>query len=406
VRVRASLTGFTLACVLTGTTTAALGQDGTQSPDRDRHHPGQTSDGVPGAIAARIPPSEQREPVVSRRASVQVAPGVRLTRWSETDARGPNRFYLLTVNLRTPGVHLDYASAGSVRTTAPVREILAKDHAVAGVNGDFYDIGDTGAPLGLGRDRQRGLVHARKGGWNSAFFLDHRGRPDIGTLPMRATYKQHPQFKITNVNSPFVKPGGIGIYTSGWGKTDGYRVTDGQKRNLRILKIRDGRVIASKTTISKDQKIEGMLMIGRGRGARDLAKVRVGTKANLDWWLEGRPTMAISGNHFLVRNGLIEVRDDRELAPRTAIGIDEDTDEVLMLAVDGRQHDSRGMTMVELANQMIDLGADEALNLDGGGSTTMVAKKADGSTGVVNSPSDGFERWVANAVEVTYHRPK
>jgi hypothetical protein len=331
---------------------------------------------------------------------------VQATRWSETDARGPNRFYLLTIDPRTPGVHIDYASAGSVRTTAPVRTIIAKDHAVAGVNGDFYDIGDTGAPLGLGRDRQRGLIHGRKGGWNSAFFLDHRGRPDIGTLPMRATYQQHPQFKITNVNSPFVKPGGIGIYTAAWGRTDGYRVTDGQKRNIRILKVRDGRVIASKTTISKDQKIEGMLVIGRGRGARDLAKVKVGTKASLDWWLEGRPTMAISGNHFLVRNGLIDVRDDREMHPRTAVGIDEDTHEVLLLAVDGRQPGSRGMTMVELANQMIDLGADEALNLDGGGSTTMVAKRPDGEVGVINSPSDGFERWVANAVEVTYHQPK
>jgi hypothetical protein len=386
--------------------TALGGASGQASAPRDRHHPRQTSDGVVGAIAPDVPALLQFEPVRSRASSWQVSPGVRLTRWSETDARGPNRFYLLTVDPRTPGVRLDYASAGAVRTTAPVRDILARDHAVAGVNGDFYDIGDTGAPLGLGRDRQRGLLHARNGGWNSAFFLDHKGRPDIGTLPMRAGYQQHPRFKITNVNSPFVKPGGIGVYTSTWGKTDGYRVTDGQKRNIRILKVRDGRVIASKTTISKDQKIEGMLLVGRGRGAQDLAKVRVGTRATLDWWLEGRPRMAISGNKFLVRNGVIEVVDDREMHPRTAVGIDEDTGEVLILAVDGRQSDSRGMTMVELANTMIDLGADEALNLDGGGSTTMVAKRPDGVVGVINKPSDGFERWVANALEVTYHAPQ
>jgi len=74
--------------------------------------------------------------------------------------------------------------------------------------------------------------------------------------------------------------------------------------------------------------------------------------------------------------------------------------------VDGRQKFSRGYTMVEMANMMIDLGADDALNLDGGGSTTMVAKKSDGTTGVVNSPSDGFQRSVANALEVTYTKPR
>jgi exopolysaccharide biosynthesis protein len=132
----------------------------------------------------------------------------------------------------------------------------------------------------------------------------------------------------------------------------------------------------------------------------------VGSRANLDWWLEGRPQMAITGNKFLVRNGVIEVVDDREMHPRTAVGIDEATGEVLVLAVDGRQPDSRGMTMVELANAMVDLGAAEALNLDGGGSTTMVAKRPDGVRRVVNSPSDGFERWVANALEVTYRAPK
>ena len=48
--------------------------------------------------------------------------------------------------------------------------MIARDHAVAGINGDFYDIGDTGAPLGLGVDLKRGIVHARKDGWNRAFY--------------------------------------------------------------------------------------------------------------------------------------------------------------------------------------------------------------------------------------------
>ena len=115
--------------------------------------------------------------------------------------------------------------------------------------------------------------------------------------------------------------------------------------------------------------------------------------------------MAISGNHFLVNDGIIRAVDDRELHPRTAVGVDDDTGEVLILVVDGRTSKSRGYTMVELANLMIDLGADEAINLDGGGSSTMVGKGRGGKTKVLNTPSDGFQRWVSNALEVTYTKP-
>ena len=68
----------------------------------------------------------------------------------------------------------------------------------------------------------------------------------------------------------------------------------------------------------------------------------------------------------------------------------------------GHQDFSRGMTMVELANLMTSLGAEDALNLDGGGSSTMLAPDLNGYVGVRNSPSDGFERHVANGLEVTY----
>lgn len=376
-----------------------------QAFDRDAHHPGQTSDGRQGEIAAQIPELFQRPPVRRAMTKWPVAPGVTMTRWDESDARGPVRAYLLTIDPSEPGLKVDYAAAGAVSKTARVRDILARDGAVAGVNGDFYDIGDTGAPLGLGLDRELGLLHGRRAGWNSAFFIDRHGRPDIATLPMHTTFKQHPNFEITNLNAPFVAPGGIGIYTRGWGKTAGYRVTDGQRKNIRMVEIRDGRVVATKKKLTKGKVIQGRLLIGRGRGARDLARLKVGTKANLRSWLEGAPRMAISGNKILVRDGVVEVVDDRVMHPRTAVGIDEDTGEILILAIDGRQSFSRGYTMLELANQMIDLGADEALNLDGGGSTTVVAKKPNGVIGVINSPSDGFERAVANALEVTYTAP-
>ena len=97
--------------------------------------------------------------------------------------------------------------------------------------------------------------------------------------------------------------------------------------------------------------------------------------------------------------------DDRELHPRTAVGVDHDTGEVLLLVVDGRSSRSRGYTMVELANLMVDLGADEAVNLDGGGSSTMVGRNRRGKVAVLNTPSDGGQRRVANAISVRYRSP-
>lgn len=397
-----ALAGPALAGTQSASDSSTTSYAGQRANARD-HHPVHTSDGQPGLIA-QAPSFLSAEPARANVSRRQVTPGVTYTRWNQQDARGPIRIHLLTVDPHRPGVRLDYATLGPVQQTARVVDILARDGAIAGVNGDFYDISDTGAPLGLGRDRQRGLLHGRSEGWNSAFYLTRKGRPEIGTLAVTARILQHPELEITNLNSPFVRPGGIGIYTGRWGRTSGYRVTDGQRKHVRIVHIQDGRVQVNKKKLHADRAIHGLVLIGRGDGARALRRLTVGSKATVRNRLQGRPQMAITGNKFLVDDGLVQVVDDREMQPRTAVGIDADTGEVLLVVVDGRQSFSRGYTMVEMARLMIDLGADEALNLDGGGSSTMVARHENGRIGVVNSPSDGFQRSVANALEVTYSR--
>jgi len=78
--------------------------------------------------------------------------------------------------------------------------------------------------------------------------------------------------------------------------------------------------------------------------------------------------------------------------PRTVIGVDGEG-RMLLVVVDGRRRGSVGMDLVQLANLMRRLGAVSALNLDGGGSTTMVVRGK-----VVNRPSDGHERPRSTAV--------
>ena len=76
-------------------------------------------------------------------------------------------------------------------------------------------------------------------------------------------------------------------------------------------------------------------------------------------------------------------------APRTALGIKKDGT-LLLVVVDGRNNNSAGLTLVELATYMLRLGAREAVNFDGGGSSVMAINGL-----VVNKPSDGKERPVS-----------
>lgn len=93
--------------------------------------------------------------------------------------------------------------------------------------------------------------------------------------------------------------------------------------------------------------------------------------------------------------------DDSDLHPRTAVGYSKNGRYLYLVVVDGRQpFYSDGITIKELADLMISLGAQYAMNLDGGGSSTMVVEGKDGNPRVLNSPVDDFlprqERPVAN----------
>ncbi|MFA7367310.1 MAG: phosphodiester glycosidase family protein [Bacilli bacterium] len=89
--------------------------------------------------------------------------------------------------------------------------------------------------------------------------------------------------------------------------------------------------------------------------------------------------------------------------PRTMIGIKEDNS-ILMMVVDGRQSGMTGASQKEMAVIMKNYGAVEAYNLDGGGSSTMLILK-DGELKTVNTPSDGRDRSVSNAILVVAKSP-
>lgn len=108
---------------------------------------------------------------------------------------------------------------------------------------------------------------------------------------------------------------------------------------------------------------------------------------------------AVSGSKWLVKDGVIgNFVNDLPPDPRTLIGYTKDNKKMFWVVIDGRGT-SQGMTLLESALLMIDLGCWQANNLDGGGSSTMVIKHK----GIVNQPSDATgERLVANHIGVIF----
>ncbi len=170
------------------------------------------------------------------------------------------------------------------------------------------------------------------------------------------------------------------------------------------LIIADGRL--------KSLPIMARTAMGITRDGRILIdNVSVDTAGNLipDWLGEG-VVYAVGGGPRLVRDGEVNVTSGEEQfkadvatgrAPRTAVGVTDDG-KLLLVAVTGRQaYHSIGVTLEELANITLELGAKDAMNLDGGGSSTMVVRDY-----VMNTPSDGRERKVADAILVFAGAPK
>jgi exopolysaccharide biosynthesis protein len=87
--------------------------------------------------------------------------------------------------------------------------------------------------------------------------------------------------------------------------------------------------------------------------------------------------------------------------PRTAVGLSRDRRTLLLFVADGRREGVPGLTLPELAALMVEAGACTALNLDGGGSSALWLRDR-----IVNQPSDGFERKVANHLGVVEVRRK
>jgi hypothetical protein len=125
----------------------------------------------PELIPPPVAPSTSERVEVTTMADTPIAPGLTLTEFSGS---GPVRGAILTADLTEATLEPSYLYPGSVASTSVLTSQVERAGAIAGVNGDFFDIGVTGAPRGVGIDAGE-LITAPASGWNESVALSPDG---------------------------------------------------------------------------------------------------------------------------------------------------------------------------------------------------------------------------------------
>ncbi|GAA0951047.1 phosphodiester glycosidase family protein [Nonomuraea longicatena] len=336
------------------------------------------------------------------RQSRPVAPGITLTSFDRYDAAGWLRADALSADLGG-GAEAGYLNSGEVSKTEPLSGPAGRARAVAAVNGDFFDINRSGAALGIGV-RDGALVQSPTSGWNQAVAItgDGVGRVLKMHFEGTATPQGAASIALTQFNQ-LVQADGVGLFTPLWGSYPRARAVEGAAKVTEVV-LTGGAVTEVRDTAGSGPIPAGTtILLGRDAGAAALAALKPGDRVEVAYRPKpsdgGEVKTAIGGNHVLVKDGAAQPSSDPAAHPRTAVGFSADGRKMYLLTVDGRQADSRGVTLSELAALMVELGAHNALNLDGGGSSTLLAREpGSAEPQVENSPSDGGERPVPNGL--------
>ncbi|MCK2219152.1 phosphodiester glycosidase family protein [Actinomadura sp. ATCC 31491] len=355
----------------------------------------------PSTLLTRAAAGQQRLETAKR--TRPVAPGISLTSFDTYDALGWLRADALTAELGGSGNRADYVFSGEVTKTEPLSGPANRSHAVAAVNGDFFDINNSGAAQGIGV-QDGTLVQSPVAGHENAVAItgDGVGRVLKMYFEGTATPAGAPPIALTQFNQ-IVQRDGTGLFTPLWGSYTRARAVEGATAVAEAVLV-DGVVTEVRNAAGTGPIPAGTtILLGRDAGAAAVAALKAGDRVDVAYRPKpadgGDVKAAVGGNWVLVKDGVAQNSTDPAAHPRTAVGFSADGRTMHLLTVDGRQADSRGVTLNELAAMMIDLGAANAINLDGGGSSTLLAREPGAAeVQVENSPSDGGERHVPNGL--------
>lgn len=341
-------------------------------------------------------------PMEQTRAAV-VAPGIEHSQYDD----GVNEADVLTVDLDEPSVGLTYTWPGAVSSKTAMTDQAKRVGSVAAVNGDFFDIGDTEAPRGVGLSDGE-LLNAPASGWNETAMFGEtadgwNGRLSQVTLDATVTLPGG-EATANYLNSPNVGENGLAIFTPAWGEASRASTVEGGSGIVEVV-VAGGEVTEVNSSAGSGAIADdSVVLVGREAGGEAIGGLAVGDQVDVAYGpaYDGADvSVGISGNLVLMRDGTIDVPDHPQ-HPRTGVGFSEDGSTMWLVSLDGRSSSSAGMTYAQFGQFFADLGADDALNLDGGGSTTMVAMTpGEVELGVENAPSDGSQRPVPNGLGLT-----
>ncbi|MEU5365173.1 phosphodiester glycosidase family protein [Streptomyces sp. NPDC005925] len=365
-----------------------------------------------------------------------LASGVGYEEFDIPASHGPTHAHVLRVDLRDPHVRVGLLHPGAVSARAPVSVMADAQGAVGGVNGDFFDISEaqhpgveaTGASVGPVISDGRALKAAVPEGQRFGPALppgtstrdvigvgaDGRARP--GRLVLDGSVRtSEGRLPLGGLNQYALPVDSVGAFTAAWGSASRVRATCGTDTDRAApcstdtyeVTVRGGRVVSAADTPGSGPVGPGTtVLVGREAGARQLRALSPGEPVHVRHRLvaatSGVPyRFALGGYPVLVGGQPLPGLDARTSAVRTAVGVTDGGRRLLLLAVDGAVEYRSGLTVAEVADTMRGLGAQDAFSLDGGGSTTLVAREP-GAAGVSvrNHPSGGAQRPVPNGIGV------
>lgn len=330
------------------------------------------------------------------------------------------RVFYMTTDMTDPNVNLklimgkDNLTSNVTVPNMPASHSDSKNIYFAGVNADFIGgMGPVGTTIVNGE-----FYKSYKGtGWY-AFGIDkdkklYSGAP-YTTFRLVSPNAGQASIKAVNVVRSdnelilYTSRKGASTGTSGDGVELGAEPVDGPLKSDGTTKLR---VTVAPVNNSGNMSIPagGFVLSGTGFTADIIKNMQLGeefeitptiyfdnvVKTGINDMCGGCP-MLLKDSKILETQGLLDHLPNRE--PRTAIGYNSDGTKVILLVVDGRQPGiSDGVPSKDLASMMLNLGCTEALNFDGGGSSTMYVK----NLGVINTPSEGGLRAVKNGLFIT-----
>lgn len=339
---------------------------------------------------------------------------------SQSDLRRENVVTYAPNELVTPIVTIGDTLGSRVTPEAAGRALEAQGYrVVAGINGDFYELG-SGQPIGL-VIRDGKFLSSDNGYYAAGFRSDGTavfGKPGISAMADLGydSGGAPAVVRLAGVNKPRASTGGIYLYTYEFNEkhTTGTTepgvdvvctIEDGALSVGGQVTLRAERILhdASATPIQPGQMVLSINNSGNPYFAEVLSGVAEGSAVTVSV-TAGDPAWndvdyALGALYSLLENGQVTAGLPSGAAPRTAIGQKADGS-VVLYTIDGRQSGfSIGATLTQVAERMAELGCVTALGLDGGGSTAMTVTKPDAfASAAVNRPSDGSLRAVSNSL--------